>query len=99
MATRRARESAIRTTENLTLSSSVLSGNVSSVGGGLYNVGASAVATLNSVTVSNNIAGFGGGLFNGFGTLNVVNSTINANGVSGNGGGIQNNFGTLGGHQ
>ena len=86
---------AIRTTENLTLSSSALSGNVSSVGGGLYNVGASAVATLNSVTVSNNIAGFGGGLFNGFGTLNVVNSTINANGVSGNGGGIQNNYGTL----
>ncbi len=86
---------AIRNVENLTLNSSVVTGNASTAGGGLYNLGASAVLTVNDTTVSNNVAGFGGGLFNGNGTLNVANSTISGNSVSGNGGGIQNNFGTL----
>jgi hypothetical protein len=88
---------AIRNAENLTLSSSTVTGNAAwiGVGGGLYNGGATAVMNVNGCTISNNVSAFGGGLFNLSGNLNVNNSTISGNGVTGNGGGIQNNFGTL----
>ena len=79
----------------LTLTNSIVSGNMTSnSGGGIYNDGGT--TTLTNSTVSGNTAtnGRGGGIYNLNGTTTLTNSTVSGN-TSGNGGGILNQSGTL----
>src|SRR5262249_14973726 len=86
---------AVFETANLTVTGSLLSGNVAvaadNVGGGIGNAGNGTV-TLSNSTLANNFAGGVGGGFgdeHNQGTLVVLNSTIVGNAAIGNGGGIQ----------
>ncbi|MBN1909324.1 MAG: right-handed parallel beta-helix repeat-containing protein, partial [Pirellulales bacterium] len=80
----------------LTVTNSIVLGNLASNGGGILSYGA---LTITDSTISNNIAntgnGNGGGIWIYSTTLNVVNSTISDNSSSGGGGGIYNGSGTL----
>ncbi len=72
----------------LTLTSSTVSGNMSSdLGGGIYNAGGN--LTLLNSTVSRNSARHGGGIYNdSMSNLTLIHSTISENIASGEGGGI-----------
>lgn len=81
--------------DRLTVTTSTVSGNYASAGGGIYNFGGGTLTVTNS-TVSGNSAGYGGGIYNfGGGTVTVTNSTVSGNTASGDGGGIVNGSGTL----
>lgn len=77
----------------LTLSNSIVSGNVSQGdGGGIFNSG---TLTLSHTTVSGNQANNrGGGIFSSKGTLRITNSTVRSNSAEDRAGGIYNG-GTL----
>ncbi len=83
---------AILNSENLTLTSSTLSGNSADRGGGIFNTN-TGTATLTSSTLSGNSADRGGGIFNG-GTVTITSSTLSGNSayyyLGGGGGGIFN---------
>ncbi|MBK7176023.1 MAG: hypothetical protein KA362_07045 [Chloroflexi bacterium] len=75
----------------LTLTNSYLSHNTAtSVGGGLYNNGGTAV--LSNVTLDNNVANYGGGIYNN-GPLTLTDVTLVDNTVTSAGGGLYNNQG------
>jgi hypothetical protein len=76
----------------LTLSTSTVRDNSTTLGGGLYNAG---TLTLSNSTVYNNSApyGYGGGLYNA-GTLTLTTSTVRDNWARNGGGGFYNT-GTL----
>lgn len=87
------RSGAIHNLENLTVTSSTLSGNSAILGGGIANYG---MVTITNGTLSGNMADYGGGIFNnGLGTATVISSTISGNMVNGSGGGILLADGTL----
>lgn len=78
----------ILNSEQLTLTSSTVSGNsVNFSGGGIVNYGA---LTVSSSTVSGNSASVGGGGFFNSGTLTIDSSTLSGNTTGGDGGGITN---------
>jgi hypothetical protein len=60
----------------LTISDSVISGNIAPSGGGIFNIGA---LTINKSTISGNSANVGGGIVNWSGILKINNSTISQN--------------------
>jgi hypothetical protein len=79
----------------LTLSASIVVGNVGTDGGGIFNEATNRLTTVtitNSTISDNSAIGNGGGIFTqGLGgevTLTVSNSTISGNSATGNGGGI-----------
>jgi fibronectin-binding autotransporter adhesin len=83
----------------MTLDTSLLTGNTAAQGGGISNSG---VATISNTTISNNATaiGGGGGVLNYLGSLNIVSCTIAGNSASnsaatGYGGGILNVGGTM----
>jgi hypothetical protein len=90
---------------HVTLSKLTIRNGLSSLGGGIYNVG---TLTINNSTLSGNRAvaqcffppcfGTGGGIFNA-GTLTINKSTLNGNSAGGRpaglGGGISNHFGPV----
>ncbi|MEW5985447.1 MAG: choice-of-anchor Q domain-containing protein [Chloroflexota bacterium] len=80
----------------LLVESSVLVANTANDrGAGLYNEGATAIATVRHSTISGNIGDYGGGLFNDDGELTVENSTITNNQGLISTGGLYNEFGTV----
>jgi hypothetical protein len=93
--------SGVENAGSLTLKSSVVTGNQTSFGAGIFNQGTGTV-TLQDSTVSDNLGGFGGGggggIYNAVtGTTTLRNSTVSGNAVpaspgagEGIGGGISN---------
>lgn len=81
---------AVLTGGDLIVVNSTLSGNQSSVGGGLFNKGRT---TLSGVTVAGNKYSSNGGGIHNFGTLTLTNVTLSGNEAS-NGGGLKNENGT-----
>jgi CSLREA domain-containing protein len=84
----------------LTLTSCTVSNNRAAAfgGGGIYNLGATAVLNVTSSTVTGNHAlgsSSGGGIYNNAGTVNVTNSTISGNDASSEGGGLKNDTGSM----
>ncbi len=79
----------------LSLSNSVVSGNLGGQdGGGIYNLGT--LTVTNSTFSGNSAIGFGGGINNNVTTtLTVTNSTFSGNSATGGSGGGISNFGTL----
>jgi CSLREA domain-containing protein len=77
--------------ENLTLTSSTLSGNAARLGGGVHNL--VGTATISQSTLSGNAADDGGAVVNDGGTVTITQSTLSVNTASGRGGGVFN-FGT-----
>jgi hypothetical protein len=85
----------------LTLNNCTISGNLASVGGGIFNDGfqGNAMLTLNNCAVTGNSIDFsGGGIFNdgqqgGSGTLEITNSTLSGNSALFGGGIANNGFG------
>jgi hypothetical protein len=79
----------------LTLTNSTVSGNMGTLGGGIYS-NCECAPAVNSSTVSGNTAQFGGGIWTGAnGALSVTNSTISGNAAGGgDGAGIEVNGGT-----
>ena len=79
----------------VTLTDSVVDGNLADHGGGIWSSGNGATMTLTNSTVSNNTAsGNAGGVDNNnAGTLTITNSTLSAN--TGNVGGAIFNYGTV----
>ena len=87
---------AIRSTENLTISSSAITGNSTSGGfggrgGGIYSRFGDLIVTNSSVS-GNTGSGSGGGIDHGDGDLTITGSTISGNTASGPGGGIMITF-------
>ena len=82
---------AILNREILLLSGSVVSGNASLDGGGIYN-SSDGTLVVTSSTLSGNLSEFGGGITNR-GTATITNSTLSDN-SAGQGGGIANSGGT-----
>ena len=76
----------------LTITNSIVSGNTSGSGGGIFNDHYKILNLTNS-TVSGNTANNGGGIYN-YGTLTVTNSTVSGNTAVRWGGGITNNDGS-----
>ena len=72
---------------NLMLSTSIVSGNSSESGGGIFSGGA--LLLSESVIAANAAAGSGGGLFSG-GSATLISSTISGNSANQNGAGIAN---------
>ncbi|NEO85781.1 MAG: CHAT domain-containing protein [Spirulina sp. SIO3F2] len=68
----------------VTLTNSIVSGNLADLGGGVYSRGD---LTLNTTTISNNVAGGIGGGISSFGTtISLTNSTVSDNSAGGGGG-------------
>ena len=82
---------AILNREILLLSGSVVSGNASLDGGGIYNSSDGTLVVTSSI-LSGNLSEFGGGITNR-GTATITNSTLSDN-SAGQGGGIANSGGT-----
>ncbi|MCI0331692.1 MAG: right-handed parallel beta-helix repeat-containing protein [Planctomycetes bacterium] len=83
---------AISTIENLTVTSSTISGNTAVVGGGIAKIGSTGQLTISQSTIDANTArSTGGGISATGGSLNVSQSTVSNNSAplgSGAGGGI-----------
>jgi predicted outer membrane repeat protein len=77
---------AIQSWENLTVTSSTISGNSAGSGGGIY-VYFNGNLTVTSSTISGNSAQFGGGGIRADGNVTVTSSTFSGNSASGDGGG------------
>ena len=89
------RGGAIFNREQLKVSDSVVTGNKSQWGGGIYNDTTGELTLLRSQVTGNHaiesdVLGSGGGLYNWGGHINVLDSTISGNDSISHGGGIQN---------
>ena len=80
---------------NLTLSHTIISNNLASAGGGIYNSYGSLM--LFDAVLDGNAAGTGsgGGIYNLGGTVTIADTTFSANTAALSGGGVYNDHGTL----
>jgi len=84
----------IRNAGTLSIRNGIVSNNVASVGGGIYNLDSGTLTLERSVVSGNKAGGNGGGIANAGGTLQVTLSRVVANKTTRAGGGIVNLFGS-----